>query len=77
MFTDPRARSETEAIAYVAEDLADWVGEIADVIWRLILDMPPSPALGAGVEAFTAADDLERTLRRRANSYRVDRVWDE
>lgn len=73
---DPRARSETEVIAYVAEDMAAWLDEIADVLWQLIVDMPPSPALGAGVEAFTTASDLARTLRRRANSYRVERIWD-
>lgn len=77
MNADPRARCETEAVAYVAEDLAGWFDEIATVLWKLILDMPPSPALGAGVEAFTTASELARTLRRRANSYRVERIWDE
>jgi hypothetical protein len=75
--TDVRARSEADAIAYVAEDVADWLDEIADVIWQLIRDMPPTPAFAAGVEAFTTAAELRNTLRRRASSYRVERIWDE
>lgn len=75
--TDPRARSEPDAVAYVAEDMADWLDEIADVLWQLIRDMPPTPAFAAGVEAFITAAELRNTLRRRANSYRVERIWGE